>query len=158
MILLLWPNFMKKLVTAYREPTLMSMQYPRSTDGRNSPLLHAAEVWSLNVCLMVSLHYICSDCSEETIVVLVVGILITLLRWKITPHICTFSLFLLFFWKIWYVKKKHIWRLGLLISYVKKLAANLNKYMTILICNFFHCPCLLNVQNMFLKNFCQNTF
>ncbi|XP_062151151.1 CSC1-like protein HYP1 isoform X1 [Alnus glutinosa] len=37
-------EFYEKLVTAYREPTLMSMQYPRSTDGRNIPLLHAAEV------------------------------------------------------------------------------------------------------------------
>ncbi|KAF3975054.1 hypothetical protein CMV_001659 [Castanea mollissima] len=34
-------EFYEKLVTAYRDPVL-SMQYPRSTDGHNSPLLHSA--------------------------------------------------------------------------------------------------------------------
>jgi len=34
-------EFYEKLAIAYRDPAL-SMQYPRSTDGHNSPLLHSA--------------------------------------------------------------------------------------------------------------------
>ncbi|KAK7852301.1 csc1-like protein, partial [Quercus suber] len=34
-------EFYENLVTAYRDPVL-SMQYPVSTDGRNTPLLHTA--------------------------------------------------------------------------------------------------------------------
>lgn len=37
-------EFYDKLITAYRGPSLTSLPYPRSTDGHNSPLLHAAEV------------------------------------------------------------------------------------------------------------------
>lgn len=37
-------EFYDKLVTAYRDPALMSMQYPRSTDEHSSPLLHSGEI------------------------------------------------------------------------------------------------------------------
>jgi hypothetical protein len=38
-------EFYEALVTAYKGPTLMPIQYPGSSDGRNSPLLlHAAQV------------------------------------------------------------------------------------------------------------------
>ncbi|KAL5582244.1 hypothetical protein UlMin_014686 [Ulmus minor] len=36
-------EFFDKLVTAYRDPALLSIRYPRSTDGRSSPLLHGSE-------------------------------------------------------------------------------------------------------------------
>lgn len=39
-------DFYGKLVTAYQDPALMPVQYSGSTDGRTSPLLHAANVWS----------------------------------------------------------------------------------------------------------------
>lgn len=37
-------DFYGKLVTAYQDPALMPVQYSGSTDGRTSPLLHAANV------------------------------------------------------------------------------------------------------------------
>lgn len=36
--------FYEKLVTAYRDPALAPIQTPGYGDGRNSPLLQAAEV------------------------------------------------------------------------------------------------------------------
>ncbi|KAM1076125.1 hypothetical protein ACFX19_024091 [Malus domestica] len=33
--------FYEKLTTAYRDPALMPMQHPRSTDGHSSPLLQS---------------------------------------------------------------------------------------------------------------------
>lgn len=39
-------EFYGKLVTAYQDPALMPVQYSGSSDGRTSPLLHAANVWS----------------------------------------------------------------------------------------------------------------
>jgi hypothetical protein len=37
-------EFYDKLVIAYRDPALMSMQYPRSTEEHSSPLLHSGEI------------------------------------------------------------------------------------------------------------------